>query len=171
MLKIDGRQKAIFLKIATLVKANKEICLFAGIALISLMIGVLKNPKPEAQPQHSPPPSFDTYIPEGHSLVPIDVANYETLDSLLGSFGVVDLFTQDLQNPQISRRIAHRVKIVRAPNNPSHFAILVPYDQVPHILKNSGPMMVSVLNPKARGTSFEKAVPQKRSRIVYNTGD
>ena len=33
----------------------------------------------------------DTYIPKGHTLVPIEIANYKSLDSIIGKFGVVDL--------------------------------------------------------------------------------
>jgi hypothetical protein len=89
----------------------------------------------------------------------------------LGTFGVVDIFTIDPNRPQSSKRIAYRVKIVRAPHNPNHFAVLVPLNDVHGILKYPGPFMVSVQNPKATGTGFEKEKARKRSRIIYNMGE
>lgn len=110
---------------------------------------------------------IDLLIPEGQSLVPIEVVNYETLDSLLGPYGVVDLFYADPQRPEISKKIASMVKILRAPKNPSHFAVLVPSRLALHILQFKGPFIVSVQNPKFQtGTHFEKKTP-KRSRIIY----
>ncbi len=110
---------------------------------------------------------IDLLIPEGQSLVPIEVVNYETLDSLLGPYGVVDLFYADPERPEVSKKIASMVKILRAPKNPSHFAVLVPSRLALHILRSKGPFIVSVQNPKFQtGTHFEKRTP-KRSRIIY----
>jgi hypothetical protein len=109
----------------------------------------------------------DILIPEGQSLVPIEVTNYETLDSLLGSYGVVDLFFVDPTKPETGKKIASMVKILRAPKNPSHFAVLVPARLAQHILQYQGPFTVSVQNPKFQtGTLFEKKAIRK-SRIVY----
>ena len=43
---------------------------------------------------HQPeaPEAASTFIPKGFVLVPIEVANYESLDSILGKHGVVDLY-------------------------------------------------------------------------------
>ena len=110
---------------------------------------------------------IDLLIPAGQSLVPIEVANYETLDSLLGSFGVVDLFFVDPMNPETGKKIDSMVKILRAPKNPSHFAVLVPAQQAQKILQFKGPFVVSVQNPKHQtGMQFEKGTKQ-HSRIVY----
>lgn len=168
----DGKIKTTLTKIVTLAKANKEVSLFIAAATLSLAIGVTKSALKSSEPPAPPPmESFDTFIPEGFSLVPIEVSNYETLDSLLGTFGVVDIFAADPGNPETSKRVAYRVKIVRAPNNPSHFAVLVPFNEVHSILKYPGPFMVSVQNPKVVGTGFVKDKARKRSRIIFNTGD
>jgi hypothetical protein len=172
MLKHDGKLKELYLKITALALANKEISLFIAAAIVCLSVGLIKSTGPTSdKPALASPESFDTYIPDGFSLVPIEVANYETLDSLLGPFGVVDIFAADPGNPDSSKRIAYRVKIVRAPRNPSHFAVLVPFNEVHNILKYPGPFMVSVQNPKVSGTGFEKGKTRKRSRIIFNTGD
>jgi len=167
-----GPLKEAYGKAWAAAQLHPEIALFVGAAALSLMVGLVtslwKSPPPPEAPRLE---SFDTYIPEGFSLVPIEVANYETLDSLLGSFGVVDLFTAEPGKPEVSKRIAYRVKIARAPHNPSHFAVLVPFNEVHNILRYPGPFMVSVQNPKTVGTGFEKEKSRKHSRIVFNTGD
>ena len=158
-------------KIVNLIKENKEISFFCAAALLCLLLGGLKSYASEPEKNIEPLESFDTLIPEGFSLVPIEVANYETLDSLLGPFGVVDIFTAEPGNPDASQRVAYRVKIVRAPRNPSHFAVLVPFEQVQKILKYPGPFMISVQNPKTNGMGFEKEIKRKKSRIVFNSGE
>lgn len=110
---------------------------------------------------------IDLLIPEGQTLVPIEIANYETLDSLLGPYGVVDLFYSDPLRPEVSRKIASMVKILRAPKNPSHFAVLVPARLAHQILQYKGPFVAALQNPKFQtGTQFEKK-KQRRSRIIY----
>lgn len=158
-------------EIIELIKARKELSLFIGIALLTLISFFIHPATSEKKETQEPIESFDTYIPEGHSLLPIEVANYETLDSLLGPFGVVDIFTVPQSPTDKALRIAYRVKILRAPRNPSHFAILVPFERVKSILKYAGPFMVSVQNPKSSGTSFVNEPVKTKSRILYNLGD
>ncbi|HEX4923784.1 MAG TPA: hypothetical protein VFV50_06850 [Bdellovibrionales bacterium] len=102
-----------------------------------------------------------THIPDGFVLVPIEVQNPEALDSILGNFGVVDLFAS---HPGGSRRIARRVKILRAPLNPNHFAVLAPEDEAPLLVREPGPVTVAIQNPKSAGTDFVRP-SRKRSRL------
>lgn len=95
-----------------------------------------------------------THIPAGFVLVPIEVANYESLDSILGKHGVVDLYAPALETGGISRKVAERVKILRAPLNPSHFAVLAPEEDSPKLVAHGGPFIVAVQNPRLSGTNF-----------------
>jgi hypothetical protein len=97
-----------------------------------------------------------TYIPEGFVLVPIEVANFESLDSILGKFGVVDLFVASEDSRGRPRKIAERVKILRAPLNPDHFAVLVPDNESQKIVAYSGALTVVVQNPKRAGPNLVK---------------
>ena len=109
----------------------------------------------------------DTYIPKGYTLIPIEVSNYESLDSIIGQFGVVDLFTTPLNPEDKARRIAYSVKILRAPQNPSHFAILTPQAEASKIASHNGAFIVTVKNPKEDGIQFVKEKPVERRRQVY----
>lgn len=110
--------------------------------------------------------SVDTVIPVGHVLVPIEVVNYEALDSVLGPYGVVDLFAADPGNLRKSFQVASRIKILRAPRNPNHFAVLAPSEEAPELVRHEGGFFVVVQNPDGAGTSFEKpaarAAPKQR---------
>jgi hypothetical protein len=97
----------------------------------------------------------DTYIPSGFVLVPIEVANYESLDSILGKFGVVDLYLPANEKVAHATRVASHIKILRAPLNPSHFAVLAREEDSSQLVRFSGPFTVIVQNPKKGGTAIE----------------
>lgn len=104
------------------------------------------------------PASASTFIPEGFVLVPIEVANYESLDSILGKYGVVDLYTSPLDPTQKPRKVATRIKILRAPLNPNHFAVLAQEEDSSKLVGFSGPLTVIVQNPNSRGTGIVKGL-------------
>jgi hypothetical protein len=152
-----------------LYKQYKEWIFFSVffVVVLGLYACVQAPSKNQVPPRAESADGVDILIPEGQSLVPIEVTNYETLDSLLGTYGVVDLFFVDPTKPETGKKIASMVKILRAPKNPSHFAVLVPARLAQHILQYQGPFTVSVQNPKFQtGTLFEKRASRK-SRIVY----
>ena len=70
------------------------LCIGAG--LIALIWDQKSSGESQASARPEPESVEDaaTYIPDGFVLVPIEVANFESLDSILGKFGVVDLFVE-----------------------------------------------------------------------------
>lgn len=95
-----------------------------------------------------------TFIPDGFVLVPIEIANYEALDSILGNHGVVDLYKPN-ENPSLPPvKVAERVKILRAPLNPQRFAVLAPESESPGLVSHQGAFTVAVQNPKNTDTKF-----------------
>jgi hypothetical protein len=107
---------------------------------------------------------LDTYIPKGFVLVPIEVENYEALDSILGKFGLVDLFKakSDGGGP-----IARNVRILRAPQNPSRFAVLVEESKASNILSYQGGIFVIVKPLSKAGTEFVNTKVSVRRKIVF----
>jgi hypothetical protein len=114
--------------------------------------------------------AVDTLIPKGFVLVPIEVQNYESLDSILGRFGVVDLFQPGSQNGDSQRLVARNVRILRAPQNPSHFAVLIREEEVPRVLQQGGLFTVIVKRPQNNGTEFVNTEKPKRRKIIYEGG-
>jgi hypothetical protein len=141
----------------------------AGLAVIPLIFSLLSSwttaPQKEA-PIRSQQEEFDTFIPKGFVLVPIEVQNFESLDSIFGQFGLVDLF-QTVGSERVEQRlIARNVRLLRAPHNPSHFAVLVQETRVDKILKFGGAYTVVVKRRSKDGTEFVKE-PSKR-QIIYD---
>ncbi len=133
---------------------------------------------PVAQPVLEPESveSAATLIPAGFVLVPIEVANYESLDSILGKFGVVDLFVPSDDPKKKARKVADRVRILRAPLNPSRFAVLVPESDSQQLVAHDGAFVVTVQNPRASGTGRafppqDRSRTSRRSRITVEVTD
>lgn len=135
------------------------LCLFLGLFLF-----LFSQNSQSTQVEQTQPDSLDTVIPSGYVLVPIEVQNPEALVSLLGRYGVVDLFAPSVDGTSKPTRVARRVKIVRAPLNPQQYAVLAPEEEAPLIVKQAIPLMVVVQNPNQSGTDIVKA-KRKTSRI------
>jgi hypothetical protein len=100
------------------------------------------------------PLDVTTLIPPGFVLVPIEVSNFESLDSILGQHGVVDLYAPGEDLKQRPVKIAEKIKILRAPLNPSHFAVLAPEDESHKLVTQLGPLMVVVQPQASLGTKI-----------------
>lgn len=148
---------------------KKAIWSAAGIALIPILASWwLQAPQADASSKSaSRAADMDTYIPKGFVLVPIEVLNYEALDSILGKFGVVDLYQSGGSEKVQQRLVARHVRILRAPQNPSHFAILVQESEVSEILKFGGTFTVTIRSPETGGTEIVKGQNKTRRSIVY----
>jgi hypothetical protein len=147
-------------------KQNKWL-LFSFLAFISFSMIYSMNRKDE--PPKTPERIYaDTYIPKGFVLIPIELANYESVSALIDQFGVIDLYAGA---PQMagSVKIASRVKMLRAPLNPHLFAILVPENNSSEIMKKNGPFWAVVQN-RASTEDVKAAKPAKTVHIEYYKG-
>ncbi len=125
--------------------------------------------------QPAPAESPITDIPLGFVLVPIEVANFESLDSILGPFGIVDLYLPAESSRGQARKIATHIQILRAPLNPSHFAVLVREADSARLVSQTGPFIAVIQNhEQVSGTGLVNSNPLKpvnapplgRSRIT-----
>ena len=140
-------------KYQSLFNKDSKMLIFASVISI-LVIGVASTQNSSSQASSlgaGTPAGVDTFIPKGYVLVPIDVQNYEALDSILGKFGVVDLFRNRADGGQL---IAKNVRLLRAPQNPSRFAVLIAESQASEILKYQGLVFVTLKPPNQRGTEI-----------------
>lgn len=117
-------------------------------------------------PEPAASDSVDTLIPAGFVIIPIDVQNYESLDSLLGKYGVGDLFKGDGKN---GRLVARNIRILRAPKNPSHFAVLAPEAEASSILSSEGNFYVALKGPHQGGTQIVNRT--NHTRRIHFDGD
>ncbi len=122
--------------------------------------------------------NIDTYIPRGFVLLPIEVENADALDSILGIRGIVDLFLPSATKGSKAQLVARNVRLLRAPRNPSHFAVLVPESEASTTLAGGGPFWVVVKPVQSGGTEFVKHGPGNshkakgftKRRIVFEGG-
>ncbi len=110
--------------------------------------------------------SIDTYVPNNKALLQIKIANYESLDQVIGHFGVVDLYSTPLNPQEKARRLATAVKIVKTPGNPRIFNILLDNGELSPILAYQGEYTVVIRNPKVLGTKVDKPKVRKPKRSV-----
>lgn len=142
------------------------VFVFLILGLVALSID-LSAKKPDIQePSREKNPSVDTFIPRGFVLVPVDLANAESLSSLIGDVGgVVDLYqaqsglhADEEQNATLSRpkkprwKVASKVKIMKAPLNPQQYAVLIKDSESSTLLNQSGPFIAVVQNPNTQGS-------------------
>lgn len=150
---------------------KKLLLTAAGIALLPIIAAVFfRAPAPPPLPDEKSSGSrvqVDTYIPRGFVLVPIEVQNYEALDSILGNYGVVDLFQGGSPSGGKQHLVARNVRMLRAPQNPAHFAILVGENEVSEVLKYGSSFTVILKRQDKAGTQFVKEQKPVHRPIIY----
>ncbi len=140
--------------------SGKPVIWIAAVMIAGFLAYYLDtSAKPEVGVQSPESPEVaSTFIPAGFVLVPIEVANFESLDSILGQHGVVDLYIPADETRKRATKIAERIKILRAPLNPSHFAVLAPEAESSRLVGHAGPFVVVVqpakILEKSSGTKF-----------------
>lgn len=142
--------------------------------IYSLLIMVLCYIGSFSTPESKPKSAFktellkyDSLIPKGYSLIPLDLANSESLDSLLGNQAVVDLYARENGDSGKTKLIAKRVRIIRSPKNPNVFAALCKREMTPKIYKYPGPFYISLLNPDSSGTEFVNTKNKRSIDLDY----
>lgn len=156
----------------TLPWERKLLCTALAVALIPVaVVGLWPSPQSEAKsPSARGSAGVDTYIPKGFVLIPIEVKNHEALDSLVGRFALVDLFQGSEDENAPLKPVARNVRLLRAPQNPSHFAILVPDSETDHVMRTGGAFTVTVKRQNGDGIEFVKSVKRISRKIVYDGG-
>lgn len=126
----------------------------------------------ETQPAKEKLLTVDTLIPNGYALVPIELENISVIASLIESYGVVDIYLGK-SNSRNSKKIFQKVKILRAPNNPHAYSLLLPDHLSSVLMQYEGPFFAVIQNKSE--TSVNPAVSEqvqnkKTVKIEYNGG-
>ena len=146
----------------------EQKCLgMAGLLALLPVLGLSLKSDSEPAGAKARAAAVDTFIPKGFVLVPIEIENFEAVDSILGAYGVVDLLKPGQNN---SGLVAKNVRLLRAPHNPAHFAILVRESEVDRILRHGGTFAVVIKRPSKDGTEFVQERRKPKRTIVYERG-
>ena len=108
----------------------------------------------------------DTMIPKGYVLIPIELANADSVSALMDQYGVVDLYSGSAATVG-AKKLASKVKILRAPLNPNQYAVLVPEHFSKQIMSLSGPFWAVVQNREVKTNDQEQKAPAT-VRIEYH---
>lgn len=115
-------------------KNNKHLVIAFGVLMIVMALNAQTASKLEPIADRV---EIDTIIPKGYVLVPLNLENKEAISSVIQNFGLIDLYTGNPESGK-SKKIANRIKIIRAPYNPNLFAVLVKDDLSERIMNESG---------------------------------
>lgn len=109
-----------------------------------------------------------TFIPEGHSLIPIKLVNQRSLSSMIENFGWIDLYSVKPASTGFKKgpKIVKKIRILRAPLDPTQFGIIVPDDFVDHIL-DWGPSYFGTINKNKFYTSELVIAKKRKKRVMY----
>lgn len=115
-----------------------RVWMFSSTAAILMMLLLSFGPSgnSEANPDlgSQKAPSLIDQVPDGFVLVPIEPLNFETIDALIENHAYVDLYqtsenetfqTDTARTNRGKKLLARGLPMVRAPKNPSRFAVLV----------------------------------------------
>lgn len=136
--------------------------------------GFSSSPTPDPSP-------IDTFVPTGFVLVTLQLTNGDSIDSMMGNYGMVDLYPAAsnnfiLSDPDKSATsqktlspspIATHLRIIRAPNNQKLFGVLVPEGSRTLIQLLSVPVFAVIHKPDATPPTAATAttLPTKKSNI------
>lgn len=144
------------------IQQKKNLSIILALFVSSLVISQLHS-KPEHKPEEDMmPPEIDTVIPKNHSLIPIEIKNSESLDSIFGNYGLANLYVE--ANGR-QRLVVKNIKLLRAPKNPSHFAVLVKDAKAHLITRHEALFFVTLSSDKNSGTVFVEETPRSTSNI------
>ena len=142
---------------------QNKVLLLSFLILISAYL--LFSPK-KAETSRGEKIYADTLIPAGHVLIPIELANADSVSALMDQYGVVDLYSGSI-NMVGAKKLASKVKILRAPLNPNQYAVLVPENLSNHIMSLSGPFWAVVQNRDTKQGLYDDKKPAT-VRIEYH---
>jgi hypothetical protein len=159
-----------FKKMLTLHQKNTSLILsVAAIILLTIAYEIDNSLSPhsntKSENQELDSESADTIIPKGFVLVPIEIQNIDSLNSLVGPYSMVDLFTTSAPNQKPGNRVGRKLKLLRAPLNPQSYAVLVPEKDASTLMASQGPYVAVIQNPN-QTTNSEITKKQDRPAAV-----
>lgn len=150
-------------------RMQNKILIFSFAVFILLYLIINSKMKENKIRVENKPVYADTLIPQGHVLVPLEIANIQAVAGLIDQYGIIDLYAGSENN---SILLAARVKILKAPLNPNQYAVMVEEALSKDIMKHKGPFWAVIQNRfNQTEQSLAQSDPknQNRQRKKVNT--
>lgn len=154
-----------------------------GISMLTIQHNLPLNSKEfvPPKPNDNTRVQLDTFIPKGFVLVPLEISNLESIEDLIGSYGLADLYPT-LQNDRFQsstrsktfhhlKPLASRVRLIRAPNNSKLFGVLISEEERALILKLSDPVFAVLHNPNSIDEKNDQKTSQNQKETAFHNRD
>ena len=128
------------------------------LSLISEFLPALLKEKPK-------PLSLDRLVPKDFVLMPIEISNGKDIMSIIGKYGVVDLYAYSKQTGLPEKQAASALKVLPPDAEEGRFSALVPEKEASHLFGYSDPFYAVIQNPNKKGVKIYKK-KEKKSLIV-----
>ena len=146
-----------------LIRKYKTQLLLIGVVLILATLSSLAQSFLKEKPK---PLSLDEMIPEGFALIPIEINNSEDIIHLIGSYGVIDLYSYSSPTGLPQEQAAQALKVIPVKGEENRFAVIAPEKEVIHLLEHKGPFYAVVQNPKKTGSQIHKKRIKKHLTVI-----
>ena len=110
--------------------------------------------------------SLDQMIPEGFVLIPIEIHNSIDVLPLIGSYGVVDLYSYSPTKNIPEDIVALSLKIIPPLKEDSRFSAIIPEKSVSQLFQYRGPFYAVIQNPRKRGSQIIKKKVKKSLTVI-----
>ncbi len=141
----------------------------AAIVMISILNHCgASSQETEVAPSIEPVLEADTLIPDGFSLVPLELSNFESLNSVMGAFAIVDLYSAKSALEPKGKKLVSGVRLIRAPLNPEKLAALVPEEMTLALMDSQGPLFAAIQKRDKEVKTRLHQIKKTQSSIVYH---
>lgn len=156
-------------KILSLTKNNSFLIAFLFLGVISYFATSSSEENKKVPALLPEVKSVDTFVPKGYVLTPLEIANAESLSSLIGDMGgVVDLYLAATETQKGGIKVGSKIKLFRMPQDPMRYSALLKDPEGPStLLKYSGPFVAVVQNPDEKGSQLSSNQTTSRIRVEY----
>ena len=147
---------------ALIQKYKSQLLLIGAVFLLAIFSSLIQSFLKE-KPK---PLSLDEMIPEGFVLIPIEIGNSEDIIHLIGSYGVIDLYSYSPHTQLPQELAAQSLKVIPTKTDENRFAVIAPEKEVVRLLEYRGPFYAVVQNPKKTGSQIYKKRIKKHLTVI-----
>ena len=159
--------KILLLDLLTEKKWRRYLLFFLTAPILSFIFFDVANSKEEKETSQNltdKPVPFDTLIPAGFTLLPIEVANIDTINSFVGQFAITDVYTQSLNHALTGNLVAENVKLLRSQVDSRQMALIIPQFAIAHFMKHAQPYAL-VIHQQNQNLEFRLPKPVSRTNL------
>ena len=135
--------------------------LFLMISLASYLVPLFLNKAESTQEL-----SLDQLVPKGFVLMPIEIRNAEDIRSLIGSYGVVDLYAYSEHTGLPDKKVADYIKVIPLQTETAGLTALIPEKSALDLFEYSESFYAVIQNPTNKGSKIYKKKRKKALIIV-----